>query len=111
MKQKGTAEKIIPETDKSEGDSQFRIALVKAVTTWALAAIPAIAALIILGAGINAIRKPDKDQMNQILRRREVCSRRASGGDRSLGRNRSRFLFRTGGFKKRCQSRASAHTA
>ena len=67
MKQKGTAEKIMPETDKSEGDSQFRIALAKAVTTWALVAIPAIAALIILVAGINAIRKPVKDQMNQFF--------------------------------------------
>jgi len=37
----------MPTNDKSEGDSQFRIALAKALTTWALVAILAIAALII----------------------------------------------------------------
>jgi hypothetical protein len=46
---------VMPTDDKSEGDSKFRIALAKTVTTWALAAILAIAALIIVVAGINAI--------------------------------------------------------
>jgi len=46
---------VMPTNDKSEGDSKFRIALAKTVTTWALAAIMAIAALIIVVAGINAI--------------------------------------------------------
>jgi hypothetical protein len=46
---------VMPTDDKSEGDSKFRIALAKTVTTWALLAILAIAALIIVVAGINAI--------------------------------------------------------
>ena len=41
--------------EKPELDNQFRIALAKGVTTWALVAIFAIAALIIVVAGINAI--------------------------------------------------------
>src|SRR5258705_1694049 len=45
----------MPTDDKPEADSRFRIALAKTVTTWALAAILAIAALIIVVAGINAI--------------------------------------------------------
>jgi hypothetical protein len=51
----------MPTNDKPEGDSKFRIALAKTVTTWALVAILAIAALIILVAGINAIRFPEKE--------------------------------------------------
>ena len=46
----------MPTDDKSEGDSTFRVALAKTVTTWALVAIVAIAGLIIFVAGINAIR-------------------------------------------------------
>jgi hypothetical protein len=57
----------MPTDDKSGGDSGFRIALAKAVTTWALVAILAIATLIILVAGINAILEPGKDQMNQFF--------------------------------------------
>jgi hypothetical protein len=57
----------MPTNDKSEGDSKFRIALAKAVTTWALVAILAIAALIILVAGINAIRFPEKEQRDQFF--------------------------------------------
>jgi hypothetical protein len=54
-KRKPSKEKpVMPTDDKSE-DSKFRIALAKTVTTWALAAILAIAALIIVVAGINAI--------------------------------------------------------
>ena len=51
----------MPTNDKPEGDSRFRVALAKTVTTWALVAILAIAALIILVAGINAIRFPEKE--------------------------------------------------
>ena len=43
----------MPTNDKSEGDSRFRIALAKAVTTWALVAILAIATLIIVIAGVK----------------------------------------------------------
>ena len=57
----------MPINDKSEGDSKFRIALAKTVTTWALVAILAIAALIILVAGINAIRFPEKEQRDQFF--------------------------------------------
>ena len=54
--------------DQSEDDSQFRIALAKGVTTWALAAILAIAALIIVIAGVNAIREPQKeDQFSRSI--------------------------------------------
>src|SRR5689334_5156636 len=42
-------------SDKSDGDNQFRIALARGVTTWALLAILAIACLIIIVAGVNAI--------------------------------------------------------
>ena len=52
----------MPTNEKPEGDSRFRIALAKTVTTWALVAILAIAALIILVAGINAIRFPEKNK-------------------------------------------------
>jgi hypothetical protein len=58
---------VIPTNDKSERDSQFRIALAKAVTTWALVAILAIATLIIVVAGVNAIRVPEKEQRNQFF--------------------------------------------
>src|SRR6266481_485909 len=57
----------MPTNDKPEGDSRFRIALAKTVTTWALVAILAIAALIILVAGINAIRFPEKEQRDQFF--------------------------------------------
>src|SRR5262245_60869257 len=57
----------MPTNDKSEGDSQFRIALAKAVTTWALVAILAIATLIIVVAGVNAIRVPEKEQRDQFF--------------------------------------------
>jgi hypothetical protein len=58
---------IMPTDDKSEGDSMFRVALAKTVTTWALLAILAIASLIIVVAGINAIRTPGTDQMDQFF--------------------------------------------
>ena len=67
MKQKGAAKNVMPTNDKPEGDSKFRIALAKTVTTWALVAILAIAALIILVAGINAIRFPEKEQRDQFF--------------------------------------------
>ena len=57
----------MPTNDKSEGDSKFRIALARTVTTWALVAILAIAALIILVAGINAIRFNEKEQRDQFF--------------------------------------------
>src|SRR6266536_5559879 len=57
----------MPTNDKAEGDSRFRIALAKTVTTWALVAILAIAALIILVAVINAIRFPEKEQRDQFF--------------------------------------------
>jgi hypothetical protein len=41
--------------DNPEPDSQFRITLAKTVTAWALAAILAIAGIIIIVAGINAV--------------------------------------------------------
>src|SRR5574338_1716959 len=53
--------------DKSEGDGQFRIALAKGVLTWALVAILAIATLIIVVAGVNAIRVPEKEQRDQFF--------------------------------------------
>ena len=56
----------MPTNDKSEGDSRFRIALAKGVTTWALVAILAIATLIIVVAGINVIRVPEKEQRDQF---------------------------------------------
>jgi len=57
----------MPTDDKSEGDSVFRVALARTVTTWALVAILAIASLIIVVAGINAIRTPGTDQMDQFF--------------------------------------------
>lgn len=57
----------MPTNDKSEGDSQFRIALARGVTTWALLAILAIATLIIAVAGVNAIRVPEKEQRDQFF--------------------------------------------
>jgi len=57
----------MPTNDKSEGDSQFRVALAKAVLTWALVAILAIVMVIILVAGINVILKPGKEQMDQFF--------------------------------------------
>ena len=51
----------MPTDDKSEDDSHFRIALAKGVITWALIAILAMAALIIVVAGVNAIRAPEKE--------------------------------------------------
>jgi hypothetical protein len=53
--------------DKSEADSQFRVALAKAVTTWALVAILSIVTVIIVVAGINAIRVPEKEQRDQFF--------------------------------------------
>ena len=67
MNKKGTAQNVMPTNDKPEGDSRFRIALAKTVTTWALVAILAIAALIILVAGVNAIRFPEKEQRDQFF--------------------------------------------
>ena len=67
MKQKGTSKNVMPINDKSEGDSKFRIALAKTVTTWALVAILAIATLIIVVAGINAIRVTEKEQRDQFF--------------------------------------------
>jgi hypothetical protein len=63
----GRTKAVMPTDDKSEGDSKFRIALARAVTTWALVAILAIATLIIVVAGINAIRVPEKEQRDQFF--------------------------------------------
>src|SRR5438094_8197992 len=52
----------MPTDDKSEPDSKFRVTLAKTVTTWALVAILAIAGLIIVVAGINAIRSPKETE-------------------------------------------------
>src|SRR5262249_33614331 len=57
----------MPTNDKSDGDNLFRIALAKAVTTWALVAILAIAALIIVVAGINAIWGSGPEKMVQFF--------------------------------------------
>jgi hypothetical protein len=57
----------MPTDDKSEWDSKFRIALAKTVTTWALVAILAIASLIIVVAGVNAIRTPTKEKTDQFF--------------------------------------------
>lgn len=57
----------MPADDKSEGDGQFRIALAKGVLTWALVVILAIATLIIIVAGVNAIRTPEKEQRDQFF--------------------------------------------
>src|SRR2546429_9060008 len=53
--------------DKSEADSRFRITLAKTVTTWALVAILAIAVLIIVVAGINAIHQPSQDKTRDFF--------------------------------------------
>jgi len=50
----------MPTDDKSEADSEFRVALAKTVTAWALVAILAIAGLIIVVAGVNAIWRTDQ---------------------------------------------------
>src|SRR6476620_12481653 len=57
----------MPANDKPEGDSKLRIAWAKTVTTWALVAILAMAALIIVVAGINAIRFPQKEQRDKFF--------------------------------------------
>ena len=57
----------MPTNDKSQGDSGFRIALAKTVTAWALIAILAMAFLIILIAGINAILAPGKEATAQFF--------------------------------------------
>ena len=67
MKQKGAPNNVMPIDDKSEKDSQFRVALAKTVTTWALVAILGIVTVIILIAGINAIRFPQKEQRDQFF--------------------------------------------
>ena len=67
MKQKGAPTNAMPTNDKIEGDSKFRVALAKTVTTWALVAILGIVTLIILVAGINAIREPKKEQMDRFF--------------------------------------------
>src|SRR5215813_7563080 len=67
MKQKGAPTNVMPTDDKIEGDSKFRIALAKTVLTWALVAILAMATFIIVVAGINAIRVPEKEQRDQFF--------------------------------------------
>ena len=67
MKQKGAPTNVMPTNDKIEVDSRFRVALAKTVTTWALVAILGIVTLIILVAGINAIREPKKEQMDRFF--------------------------------------------
>ena len=57
----------MPILNKSEGDNQFRIALAKAVITWALVATLAIVALIIVVAGVNAIWGSAPDKMVQFF--------------------------------------------
>ena len=57
----------MPTDDKSEGDSGFRIELAKTVTTLALVAILAMAALIVLVAGISALLKPSPEKMVQFF--------------------------------------------
>ena len=57
----------MPTDDKSEPDSTFRVTLAKTVTTWALVAILAIAGLIIVVAGINAIHIPGKEERDQFF--------------------------------------------
>ena len=105
----------MPTNDKSDGDSKFRVALAKTVTTWALVAILSIVTVIILVAGINAIRVPEKEQRDQFFDIAKYVLGVLLRVIGALGRNRSRVLFRTGelrgGFQKRCQSRAPAFTA
>lgn len=57
----------MPTEDKSQGDGGFRIALAKTITVWALIAILAMAFLIILVAGINAILAPGKEATAQFF--------------------------------------------
>ena len=57
----------MPTDDKSEGDSGFRIELAKTVTSWALVAVLAIAGLIIVVAGINALREPSPEKMEKFF--------------------------------------------
>ena len=57
----------MPTDDKSQGDTDFRIALAKTVTAWALVAILAMAFFVILVAGINALRYPQKEQRDQFF--------------------------------------------
>jgi hypothetical protein len=57
----------MPAAPKSEDDGQFRIALAKGVIIWALVAILAMATLIIVVAGVNAIRVPEKEQRDQFF--------------------------------------------
>ena len=57
----------MPTNDKSEPDSRFRVALAKTVTTWALVAILSIVTVIIVVAGVNAIRVPEKEQRDQFF--------------------------------------------
>ena len=57
----------MPTDDETKGDSKFRIALAKTVLTWALVAILAMATFIIVVAGINAIRVPEKEQRDQFF--------------------------------------------
>ena len=63
----GATPNVMPGDQKPEGDSRFRIALARAVTTWALVAILAISILIIVVAGVNAIRVPEKEQRDQFF--------------------------------------------
>ena len=57
----------MPTDNKSEPDSKFRVTLAKTVTTWALVAILAIAGLIIVVAGINAIWGSAPEKMVQFF--------------------------------------------
>ena len=66
-KQNGAAQDVMATNDKSDGDNPFRITLARTVTTWALVAILAIATLIIVVAGVNAIRDPGKEQRDQFF--------------------------------------------
>ena len=66
-KQNGVAQDVMATNDKSDGDNPFRITLARTVTTWALVAILAIATLIIVVAGVNAIRDPGKEQRDQFF--------------------------------------------
>jgi len=67
VKQKAKSKNLMPTNDKSDGDSKFRVALAKTVTTWALVAILGIVTVIIVVAGINAIRVPEKEQRDQFF--------------------------------------------
>ena len=57
----------MPTNDKSGADRGFRIELAKTVTTLALVAILAMAALIVLVAGISALLKPSPEKMVQFF--------------------------------------------